>query len=78
MWDMSHLAEYLTQNGLTQSEFAERVGITQSVVSRLARRRIKPHIDLAAAIERETRGAVPAVSWADPRPARPHQQKEPQ
>ena len=68
---MTHLAEYLIQNGLTQREFARRVGVTQGVVSRLASRKIKPHIDLAAAIERETGGLVPAVSWADPRPATP-------
>jgi transcriptional regulator with XRE-family HTH domain len=62
---MSNLSDYLTQNGIRQEEFAARIGVTQATVSRLKDRLIKPSIKVAADIERETGGAIPAASWAD-------------
>ena len=73
---MSNLLKYLDDNAMSQRAFAKLIGVDASIVSRLARSEIRPSLDLAFAIERETSGAVPAVSWVplaeapeDPSPA---------
>lgn len=63
---MSTLADYLTRTGTTQENFALRVGARQATISRLANRTIRPSLELAVAIERETKGEVPASSWIEP------------
>jgi transcriptional regulator with XRE-family HTH domain len=62
---MKHFLTYLTESGVKQSEFAERVGITQGMVSRLAHNLASPSLELAVAIERETGGAIKASDWVD-------------
>jgi predicted XRE-type DNA-binding protein len=62
---MMSLTEYLAQSGTSQKTFAEQVGVDQSVVSRLARRDIRPSLELAFKIERATDGQVPAAGWVD-------------
>jgi transcriptional regulator with XRE-family HTH domain len=66
---MSQLRTYLSENKISQRDFAQAIGVDQSVVSRLARQSIRPGLDLAFAIERTTKGAVPASSWIDAMPA---------
>ncbi len=60
---MSNLRTFLKENGLRQAEFAERVGTTQGMISRLVSGVVVPSLDLAVRIERITDGAVPAASW---------------
>jgi transcriptional regulator with XRE-family HTH domain len=61
---MNLLAHYLTSNELTQTAFARRVEVDQSRISKLCRGEIRPGLDLAHRIERETEGAVPMTAWA--------------
>ena len=60
---MSDLAIFLGQNGLTQEQFAERIGVDQSTISRLLKNKMRPSLTLAVNIERETGGAIPASAW---------------
>lgn len=60
---MSNLQVYLTENGITQRAFADALGVDQSVVSRLSRKKMNPGLPLAVRIESATGGAVPAKSW---------------
>jgi len=62
MWGMN-LATYLQSKGELQSTFARRVGTTPATISRLIKGEFPPSLALAAAIERETFGAVPMQSW---------------
>lgn len=61
---MKKLSEYLTQNGIRQEDFAARIGVTQATVSRLKAEIMRPSIKVAARIEAETGGAIPAAYWA--------------
>ena len=65
---MSHLSEYLKQNGISQRSFAATVGVDQSVISRLCADKgdAKPSLALAVRIELETKGKVPATVWVFP------------
>ena len=62
---MEQLSRYLKDNCIRQSEFAETVGVTQGVVSRLASGTSKPSLDLAVRIDKATGGAVPVHSWVE-------------
>jgi transcriptional regulator with XRE-family HTH domain len=62
---MSNLSSFLKKSGVTQSAFAQRVGVVQATISRLARGTVMPSIEVAVKIERETGGEVPANSWAE-------------
>lgn len=59
---MEHLTTYLKANGLTQADFAARVGVTQGALSKICNGR-NPDLEVAIAIERETGGAIPVASW---------------
>lgn len=63
---MSNLADYLQENGITQAQFATRVGVNQGFVSRLCRGLAMPSLEKAAHIERLTGGEVPMSSWLSP------------
>jgi DNA-binding transcriptional regulator YdaS (Cro superfamily) len=60
---MMTLSSYLTENKIKQREFAVQIAVHPSIVSRLTAGQMSPSLELAFAIERETRGAVPAASW---------------
>jgi len=49
------LQTYLRETGTTQAAFAEKVGASQSVVSRIVNRQIVPDVGLALRISREAR-----------------------
>lgn len=63
---MNRLAKWLEKNSKTQDELAEAIGVTQPYVSRLVSGERGPGLAVALAIEKFTRGAVPAVSWDEP------------
>ena len=44
------LREFLTENGITQTEFAKRIGVKQSQVSEWLRGKAKPGYDTLKAI----------------------------
>ena len=49
----------------TFDDFADLIGVDQSVLSRFCRGLARPGLDKAVAIERATQGAVPAAYWVD-------------
>lgn len=63
---MTHFKKYLRESNSLQSDFANKIGVKQSTVSRLSSGTTKPSLELAVIIERETGGAVPASSWIAP------------
>lgn len=65
---MMTLLQYLKLKNMTQTEFAERLGVAQGTVSKLCGAR-RPSWQMAASIEDATDGAVPVSVWA--RQARP-------
>lgn len=61
---MSALGQYLSDNNLTQTEFAQRIGVTPGRVHQLLNGKDgKPSLELAAKIEDETKGAVTFKDW---------------
>ena len=62
------LSDWLKANNTRQADFASRIGVTQGHVSQLCRGGM-PSLEVAAAIERETGGAIPAASWVTHGPA---------
>lgn len=58
------LRSYLKDAGVTQKQFAERIGSQQSIISRILAKDIRPGIDLAYSIEVETGGYVKTTQWA--------------
>lgn len=54
----------------SQTDVAAQLGCTQSMLSRLLDGKYRINIDLAAAIERATEGAIRATDWSDPMPRR--------
>lgn len=70
----ARLARYLEKKGESQRAFERRVDLNDGMISRYLSGERRPGIDIAAAIERATGGAVSAVSWAEddePTPSRP-------
>ena len=66
---MSHrtlLAVYLADQKLTAGEFAKRVNADRSQIYRCASGKRGPSVELAIAIEKATKGAVPVEAWAPP------------
>ena len=57
------LAEFIKRSGMTQTAFADQLGVSKSYLSTLISRRRLPSLVLAVTIERVTDGAVPATSW---------------
>lgn len=60
---MTSLKAYLDRTGVKQFEFAAKVQTTAATVSRLCAGTLKPALDLAHRIERETDGEVPTETW---------------
>ena len=52
------LLAYLQTNGLSMAAFAERVGVNQSTISRVANHVCAPEPELAVKIVNATQGAV--------------------
>lgn len=62
---MNKLQHHLETNNIARREFADLIGVDQSVLSRFCRNLARPGLDKAIAIERATDGAVPASYWVD-------------
>ncbi|WP_322889328.1 MULTISPECIES: helix-turn-helix transcriptional regulator [unclassified Yoonia] len=62
---MSELLEYLRERQISQRAFARSVGVDPSIISRLVGRTMRPSLDLAVAIERQTSGSIMAASWIE-------------
>jgi len=52
------LDEFLNQNGLLMSDFAEKIGSTSATICRIIHGQTLPRRKLMEAIHRETRGLV--------------------
>lgn len=57
------LERWLKRKKISQNQFAEKSGISQSLLSKYIRRTRRPNVDQALAIERATDGAVPVEEW---------------
>lgn len=63
------LDRYLKDAGISDADFATRIGCDRSMVSKLRRGVLRPTLDKAAAIEGATGGAVTMQSWSAQRDA---------
>ena len=61
---MNPLARHLAATGMTQTAFAQTVGLTQATVSKLCAGKTGVSLDTAIRIERATGGAVPVEAWS--------------
>ncbi|WP_342657111.1 helix-turn-helix domain-containing protein [Sphingomonas sp. NY01] len=57
------LADYMQQERITDAAMASAIGKDRSLVNRLRNGSVRPTIEVAAAIERETGGQVPMQAW---------------
>lgn len=60
------LKQFIKDSGVSQREWAQRLGITEGYLSRILSGEKKPSLDLAAEIERQTGKAIMAASWSTP------------
>ncbi|HEX8556439.1 MAG TPA: helix-turn-helix transcriptional regulator [Sphingomonas sp.] len=68
------LATYMKRERCTDAQIAAAIGKDRSLVTRLRNGSARPTLDVAAAIERHTGGAVQMQDWVEPTPASPDQQ----
>ncbi len=59
------LSEWLDAQPISRAEFARRCEYDPSNLTKLLRGTVRPSLDVAARIERETAGAVRATGWAE-------------
>lgn len=57
------LAQYLEYRGLTEAEFAKRIGVRQNAVNRWKHGERMPNRKFVKAIQRETEGLVGPLDW---------------
>ena len=62
---MQKLAEYRKHIGISQREFAELVGVHQSIISKLEAGRAQPGLSLAVRIQKATGDLVPVTVWIE-------------
>lgn len=60
---MEQLAKHLEQTGQSQADFARKIGVHTSVLSRYLNTGVRPSLDTALKIEQMTDGAVPVSAW---------------
>lgn len=60
---MSIFASFLKRSGLSHRDFAKKVQVDPSIISRLTTGKMTPSLKLAAKIERTTQGEIRATSW---------------
>lgn len=58
------LQSWLDAAKITKAEMARRCGYDRSNFQRVVNGTLTPSLNLAAAIERETGNAIPAIAWA--------------
>lgn len=57
------LATYLAQTGESQTSFASRVQTALPNINRIVSGKMRPGLDLAYRIEKQTQGLVPLSQW---------------
>ncbi len=57
------LVDWIDRSGMTRREFAEKLDLAETSLNRLCRRERRPSLELAFAIEKLTKGAIPASYW---------------
>lgn len=62
------LAAYLAQENLSPSQFADRLGVPASTVSRILQGEREPRLGTIAKIREATNGLVTANDFMEPRP----------
>jgi transcriptional regulator with XRE-family HTH domain len=62
------LDTFLTNADISDADFGDVVGRDRSMISKIRRGRLKPTLDLAAAIERATGGVVAMHCWVEDPP----------
>lgn len=70
MYDDMTLVQYLQQTGISQSKFAEIIGVSQMAVNRYCRGNRVPNSIIMRRILEETRGKVTANDFYGVRPTR--------
>lgn len=60
----AQLKKWLTKTQVTPAEMARRCDYDRSNFHKLINGRLKPSLNLAVAIERETEGEIPVQAWA--------------
>jgi len=61
----TRLSSWIVAAGITNAEMARRCEYDRSNFHRVLKGEVAPSLNLAARIERETGGAIPAAAWAD-------------
>ena len=59
----------MERKGVTDAQLAAIIGRDRTMVNRIKRGRVRPTLDLAAAIESATGGEVPIQSWLTTTPS---------
>lgn len=59
------LAQYLDDNGISDAEFARRVGVSHSLVHAWRYRKKLPSLPMARRIRQATKGEVRESDWVD-------------
>lgn len=57
------LASYMNEHQIGDAEFARLIGKDRTLINRLRRGEVRPTLEVAAAIERETGGEVVMQAW---------------
>lgn len=57
------LVKWIDESGMTRREFAEKLDVAETSLNRLCRGERRPSLELAFAIEKLTKGAIPASYW---------------
>lgn len=63
------LADYLRENGITRSAFAEEIGVSQSLVTQLCQDEVWPGREVARRISDATNGEVTPNDFLSPEAA---------
>lgn len=69
LFGMEKLHLYLESQGLSQRDFAAKLGWDRTILSRIMTGALVPTLERAAAIESATNGAVPMQAWMPNAPA---------
>lgn len=59
------LDAYLLGAKISDADFAAKIKRDRSMVNKIRRGKLTPTLDVAAAIEAETGGAIPMQAWTD-------------
>jgi plasmid maintenance system antidote protein VapI len=59
------LLKYLNDHNISQTDFAEKIGVHFSYITHLIKGRRTPSLSTALRIERATCGAVPVTVWVE-------------